>query len=150
MIKIIPKGKIKNHVKIKPYYQLIFNYTIGDADGDITEKVIISHENPFLERFVKLINSLKPLQGNWGLSLDYETLEKLLEEKQINKDDFEFLKRIMFLEDSEFKLNDEEEIYANEFEDGIMSEIECSFLTLNDVELIYVNEFKEKFETEIS
>lgn len=57
---IVKKEKKKEIKESEPYYLLKFKYMIGDANGYTSEKVKISLENPFLERLVKLLNSLEP------------------------------------------------------------------------------------------
>jgi hypothetical protein len=55
--------------KCTPHYELVYNYMIGDADGDTTETCEVSLDNPFFERFIVLINSLPCPKDSWGISL---------------------------------------------------------------------------------
>ena len=59
MIQIVQNNKTS---EITPHYLLKFNYIIGDANGYTSRKVEVSLENPYIERFVKLLRSLKPLR----------------------------------------------------------------------------------------
>jgi hypothetical protein len=59
-----PKTTIVGH----PHYILKYDYMIGDSDGYTSEKIRVSVDNPFLERYVTLLNSLKPTKGTWGLT----------------------------------------------------------------------------------
>lgn len=65
MIKI----KYRTEKLYDPYYILQFNYMIGDAKGYTNERVGISLDNPYTEKFITLINSLKPFSGTWELYL---------------------------------------------------------------------------------
>lgn len=155
MIKIIPNKKSK---KAKdPYYIVKHVYMIGDVDGETSEKVEVSIDNPYVERYVKLLNKLEPTEGTWGLSLDMETMYDCFKEGQITKDEYIFLVSLMFecseydeFEDEINAFRESPEFERNaEFYDIVRSNTEYSFLTLEYVDLKYVNEFGEKFDTEI-
>lgn len=159
-IKIRSKG-VKKSKKIDPYYILKYNYIIGDANGNTSEKLEISKDNPFLERYYKLLNSLKPTKGTWGIILNSETIYKVYEENQITKDDYYFLMRMMFEgyeeEDMEspnpkepkFKVSRKDEDFANEFFDGVRAETEYSFLVFDGLSLKYVDENGEKHKVDV-
>lgn len=138
MIKIVETKK--NKKKSKPYYELVYNYMIGDANGHTKEKVKLSIDNPHIERYCKLLNSLKPSQDTWGISLDMENLDSFLKEKQITKDEFDFLEITLFHE-----INEDE--YLAEFSEGVRSETEYSFLVFEGVDLYYIDEFGIKNKT---
>jgi len=72
---IKPKEKKLPKRKSKPYYILTIKYMIGDADGDTSEEAEISKDNPFLERFCKILRKLRNPEGHWGISLSDEGLE---------------------------------------------------------------------------
>ncbi len=142
----------------KPHYLLVYNYMIGDADGETNRKVKVSLDNPFLERYVTLLNSLRPTKGTWGVTLTFERLKKHYKEKQITKDNLNFLNRMMFeeydyfieCEDCEdFQVSIEDEKYANEFYDGVTSDTEYSFLVFEGCDLFFVDEFGKKHKTKI-
>lgn len=148
MIKIIEeKPKSKKH---KKHYLLIYEYMIGDANGHTSEEVIVSFDNPFLERYVKLLGKLKAPNGRWGLSLDEFHIKLCFEQGQISKDDFEFLKAMMF-EDAttEFEITGENEDFSTEFWEGVKSQTGYSFLTLEKCELLYYDEWGRKYQTKI-
>ncbi len=145
--------KEKTQTKKKtPYYKLKFNYMIGDANGHTSKTVKVSHKNPYLERFVSLLNKLKPIKGHWGTVFEYNLLDELLKEKQITQDDYHFLDRMMneeYDEDSEFIVEEENEDYADEFYNGVRGETEYSFLVFQDVELTYYDEYGKSHKTKI-
>lgn len=152
MIKIVKqKVSVKPKRKKKPYYQLEFDYMIGDADGETMEKIKVSVDNPFLERFVSLINKLKPKKGHWGMSLNYETVESSFKRKLITKNDKEFLLRMMFEDESSFIISDEDDDngYVFELSEGVKAEVEYSFLTLQSLDLYYYDEDGKRNKTKI-
>lgn len=60
MIKLIP---IKNQT---PYYHVIFNYMIGDANGNTTYDFICNEsEIEKVVKYVSILNKLKPLKDHW-------------------------------------------------------------------------------------
>ena len=154
MIKI--KEKKQNKRKSKPYYLLVFDYMIGDADGETTEKVKLSIDNPFIERFVTLINKLKPTKGTWGIVFEEYDFEKFYVEKQLTKENYDFLKTLMFdtdfeseeyLLDNTFKIEKKDEKYAYEFFEGIRGQTEYSFLVFQGVTLYYYDQYGVKHDT---
>jgi hypothetical protein len=152
------KEKKKNTKKVQePCYELIYGYMIGDADGDTELEVEVSVDNPYLERFVTLLNKLEAPSGYWGLSLEPARINQCFSEGQINEDDWKFLMRMLFpyydLQEYEgetpFVVEKENEEYAEEFEEGVRCETEYSFLSLEYVTLKYVDEYGERHDTEI-
>ncbi len=162
MIKIKKPKKAKG--KKEPHYVIKYQYMIGDANGYTTEKVKVSADNPFVERYCKLLNSLKATKGHWGVMLEEDRLDDFLKEKQITKDDYKFLSETMFdnfdfcddedieIEEDRFKhcyfKTKEEQKFASEFYEGVRSDTEYSFLVFEYVELFYVDEDGIKHETE--
>lgn len=147
MIKVITKEKKGR--KQKPSYRLEYYYMIGDANGRTTESVKVSIENPFVERYCKLLNGLKPVQGHWGVSLQPSVIRSSFQEGQITEDDYNFLMYVMFEEENDyFKSGSDEEEYVIEFLDGVRSENEYTFLCFEGVALFYYDEYGKKFETE--
>lgn len=144
MIEVVYK---KKKVSTKPHYLLVYNYMIGDANGDTTEKVKLSVDNPYIEKFVKLLNSLKPTKETWGLILDFSSIERIYKEGQINKKDYNFLLRIMFKrKECESNISDEDN-YANEFFKGVRSETPYTFLVFKGCDLFYIDENGSQFNT---
>jgi hypothetical protein len=134
--------------KIKPYYLLVYNYMIGDDDGNTTEEVTLSAGNPYIERYCTVLNSLKPTEGTWGLMLSQSDIRKCYEEKQISQDDFEFLKKTMFEDGWQNEETGEEvDDYMTEFADGVSSDTEYSFLVFEGVDLYFIDEYNKKHET---
>lgn len=130
MIKI----KKKEARKIEPYYLLKFDYMIGDADGSTTEEMTfgVGVYDDKIERFVKLINGLKPYKGTWGIVFDSYEFHKFKD--QLSEDDFKFLKDVMF--------ND------GLFDDAIRGETDYSFLVFEGVTLYYYDETGVRYDTE--
>lgn len=148
MIEIIP-NKPKTKKVSNPYYHLTYNYMIGDANGDTEEETETSIDNPYIERYVKLLNSLEPTKGTWGLILDQSNIAQCLKEKQITEDDFKFLSAIMFEEEyDEFK-TDQDWDFAHDLGDGVRGETEYSFLVFQGINLEYYDEYGIKFQTKI-
>ena len=148
MIKIIERSKITVET-VTPYYTLIYNYTIGDTSEDITREVYLSIDNPYIERYCILLNSLQPFKSRCGIILSEATIELCLG-NQITEDDYNFLMRTMFLEENNYFKDDEENNYADEFYEGVMEELGDNFLVFEDVKLIYTDEHNVVFDTEFS
>lgn len=147
MIKVIqPDGR-----KIDPYYILRFNYMIGDADGDTEGEADVSLDNPFVERFVTLLNRLEPPQGYWGFGLEEKKIEAIYKEGQLTEDDYNFLRRTLFAEreDNDYFKTEQENDWADEFFEGVISYVEYSFLTFQGVDLMYVDETGRELGTQI-
>jgi hypothetical protein len=138
--------EIKREAKTKggktPYYILTYNYMIGDANGNTTETVKVSVDNPFLERYVTLLNGLQPTKWKWGVMLEENRLLKHFNEGQISEDDHNFLSKLMFEESEvEFEISEDDESYSMEFMRGVRGMNEYSFLIFEGLDLHYVDEF---------
>ena len=150
MIKLIETNK-KTVETIIPYYTLTYNYSIGDTCRHITEDVYLSVDNPYIERYCTLLNSIQPLKGEWNIILNEETIESCFkEENQITEDDYNFLMRTMFSEENNYFKSDKENDYADEFYEGVMEELDYSFLVFEGVKLTYTDEHNVVFDTEFS
>lgn len=150
MIKILPKKRPTTPTK--PYYHLTYNYMIGDANGDTTEECSCSIENPYVERYVTLLNKLTPTKGHWGIILERDRLKKHFEQGQLTQEEYDFLKFAMFSDDSGSTFNPSEEDVENylyDFCEGVRGETEYSFLVFEGITLEYVDEYGEVFQTEI-
>ena len=150
MIKIKEKNKKK---KNDPYYMLVYNYMIGDSNGNTSKEVIVSLDNPYLERYCLLLNKLQPTPGHWGVSLEKYRIKKHIDAKQITEDDCKFLSILMFeeseYEDKEEYLGKDNIDFADEFYEGVRAEAEYSFLVFEGVDLFYIDEYGIEHETEI-
>jgi len=145
----IKKEKKQKEVT-EPYYLLRYDYMIGDSNGYTTKEADISIDNPFLERYYTLLNSLHETEGTWGVVLDEEYLYDSFKENQITEDDYNFLLRLMFKgKKSTYVISPENEKYANEFAYGVQSDNEYSFLVFEGLDLKYVDEHGKKHKTEI-
>jgi hypothetical protein len=157
MIKIVePKEPKKPKKAKKPYYELEYDYMIGDANGSTSEKVRVSLENPFVERYVTLLNKLKPVKGSWGVQLESSDIYGNFDEKRITEDDCNFLIRTMFGTEGEeddgmepYFTTDSDNKFADEFADGVRAETEYSFLVFEGIELYYYDENGKKNNTKI-
>ena len=149
MIKHIEKNKGTKEI-LEPYYVLTFKYTIGDADGETEKTVVLSKDNPFIERFCKLLNNLSPIKGYWGVMLEDWRISEHFEEGQITEDDYNFLMRTMFITDYDsydsFK-TESDTLFIDEFYGGVSSKTEYSFLVFEGVSLGYVDEHRIEFDT---
>lgn len=150
MIKVVEKKKKKK--KQTPYYLLEFSYMIGDCDGDTGEEMTAPIEDAeIVERFVKLINSLEPTSGNWGIVFSKYEFKDFLTEGQITEDDYEFLNTVMFSVNRDGKDNKDNKYldYNGYFSECIQGDVEYSFLVFEGVDLYYYDEHGVKHETEI-
>jgi hypothetical protein len=138
------------------YYIIKYNYMIGDSNGYTSETTTLSADNPFIERYCKILNKLQATKGYWGISLSYGNRMWLHEEGQITLDEYNFLTRLAFPEyldeeEDEESINyfktDQENGWADEFADGVRSETEYSFLVFQGIELKYVDENGKKHKT---
>lgn len=151
------KPKVKNTKRISdPYYELVYDYMIGDSNGDTTEEVEVSLDNPYVERYVELLDKLKATPGHWGVMLEDGRIYDHYKDKQITKDDYCFLMRMMFPpgygreeETGEFAFHvpTENKDFANEFEGGVRADAEYSFLVFQGATLYYVDEYGNREET---
>ena len=66
MIKIIEKSKTTVET-VTPYYTLTYNYTIGGTSENVTREVYLSIDNPYIERYCILLNSLQPFKSRCGI-----------------------------------------------------------------------------------
>ena len=136
MIKIKIPEKLDK--KITPYYELVYEYMIGDADCNTNETVRVSKDNPYLERYYTLLNSLVPTKGTWGIVFSKEILKECFEEGQINEEEYNFLKELMY--DSYKDRSDEADEFKKEFYDGVAGTTEYSFLVFEGLDLYYIDE----------
>lgn len=150
MIKLIETSKITVETII-PYYTLTYNYSIGDTYRRTTQDVYLSIDNPYIERYCTLLNSIQPLKSRWGIILNEETIKLCFkEENQITEDDYNFLMRTMFLEENNYFKSDKDNDYADEFYEGVVEELDYNFLVFDDVKLTYTDEHNVVFDTEFS
>ena len=164
MIQIVQPKKRKQ--KINPHYILTYDYMIGDANGSTEESAGVSLDNPHIERYVTLLDKLKPCKGSWGIQLNSEDIYGNFKEGRITEDDYNFLMRIMFMDEiSDFDELDEEATkneviakyfktpkenkFADELSFGIKSDTEYSFLVFRGATLQYQDENGKIFETKI-
>lgn len=65
MIKLVPI------INDDPYYKVVFNYMIGDADGYTSYDLICKEEDiEEVMQYINILNKLKPFEGHWGVGFD--------------------------------------------------------------------------------
>lgn len=90
-LKLIPIEENKD-----PYYHIIFNYMIGDGNGNTTYDFTCSPEDiDEVIKYVSILKKLKPLKRHWGICFDnyseeYKTFLHLLELEEEESTDIEF------------------------------------------------------------
>ena len=136
----LTKAKVK---KIKPHYSLVYQYLIGETCGFKSTKLKVALDDPTLERYFKILNSLRPTSDMWYVMLEEENLVKHIELGQITEDDAEFLRQTMYNPKS---------IYSK----GIITYVEryspfdSGDASLQYVEIFYFDEDGIKYETKVS
>lgn len=136
MIKLIP---IKNKT---PYYHVIFNYMIGDANGNTTYDFTCNEsEIEKVVKYVSILNKLKPLKDHWGICFD--NYEKEYPGEYIGLSEVEY-NVFMNLLDCEFYISKE----RSEIQSCLASRNEYSFLVFQGVEIYYYDENNTKYKVE--
>jgi len=149
MIEII-SNDIAKHPICSPSYELTYNYMIGDAHGYTTFEVSCDVNNPYIERYVTLLNKLKPPKRYYGVVLESDKIQKMFDEGHFSEDDYEFLKRMLFCDnESKFVVEKENEEYSYDFGEGVRSETDYSWLTFTGIDLEYKDEYGVIFQTRI-
>lgn len=124
-----------------PYYILRYEYMIGDSNGYVNKELRISFNNPYLEKYCRLLKRLKRPKNYNKLCLRKDVINKCLLENQINEEEYDFLMRIMFGDkNSKFLVPIEHLTFSNEFYKEVISYINDSYLFFLTINLVYVNE----------
>ena len=133
-LKLIP---IENKL---PYYHVIFNYMIGDGDGNTTyDFTCDASEIEEIVKYVDIFNRLKPLKGYWGIVFDNLPREYPGEYIGVSREEYEILMHLINLENAESKI--EEAIY-----DCIRSDIDSwNFLVFQGINIYYYDESNRKY-----
>lgn len=135
-IKLIP---IENET---PYYHVIFNYMIGDANGNTTYDFICNEsEIEKVVKYVSILNKLKPLKDHWGICFD--NYEKEYPGEYIGLSEVEY-NVFMDLLDCEFYISKE----RSEIQSCLASRNEYSFLVFQGIEIYYYDENNTKYKVE--
>lgn len=135
MIKLIP---IKNQT---PYYHVIFNYMIGDANGNTTYDFICNEsEIEKVVKYVSILNKLKPLKDHWGICFDNYEKEYPGEYIGLSEDEYNIFIDLLYS-------NDYEDI-RGEISECLKSETEYSFLVFEKVDVYYYDENGIKYNVE--
>lgn len=135
MIKLIP---IENET---PYYHVIFNYMIGDANGNTTYDFICNEsEIEKVVKYVSILNKLKPLKDHWGICFDNYTKEYPGEYIGLSEDEYNIFIDLLYS-------NDYEDI-RGEISECLKSETEYSFLVFEKVDVYYYDENGIKYNVE--
>lgn len=134
-IKLIP---IENET---PYYHVIFNYMIGDANGNTTYDFICNEsEIEKVVKYVSILNKLKPLKDHWGICFDNYTKEYPGEYIGLSEDEYNIFIDLLYS-------NDYEDI-RGEISEYLKSETEYSFLVFEKVDVYYYDENGIKYNVE--
>lgn len=134
-IKLIP---IENET---PYYHVIFNYMIGDANGNTTYDFICNEsEIEKVVKYVSILNKLKPLKDHWGICFDNYTKEYPGEYIGLSEDEYNIFIDLLYS-------NDYEDI-RGEISECLKSETEYSFLVFEKVDVYYYDENGIKYNVE--
>ena len=136
MIKLIP---IKNRT---PYYHVIFNYMIGDANGNTTYDFICNEsEIEKVVKYISILNKLKPLKDHWGICFD--DYEKEYPGEYIGLSEVEY-NVFMDLLDCEFYISKE----RSEIQSCLASRNKYSFLVFQGIEIYYYDKNNTKYKVE--
>lgn len=135
----------------KPYYKLIINYMIGDADGETTAEAKLSVDNILIEPVCRALDKLDKTDGCWGICLSPEDMDNHFKEGQITEYECDLLQKVM---DSDYRFVDETvddtmpEEFLNEFENVLLKDTEYSFLVYQSYYLTYFDENGVEFNTQ--
>lgn len=133
MIELIPI------VNESPYYHVIFNYMVGDGDGETTyDFTCDDSEIEEVVKYAKILNKLKPLEGYWGICFKDVPEEYPGEYIGISKEEYNiFLGLLHSREDIGIK---------GEFWDCLRDDIGYNFLVFQYIEIYYYDKNNVKFE----
>lgn len=138
MIEILPIEPIT------PYFKVVINYMIGDANGDIEEVLHYSRER--LEETLPLLlalNKLKPLKGHWGICFDNYPEEYPGEYIGVSKEEYTLILK---------ELNSREDSILSE--DGwgtpLYTDREGYWVVFEGVQVTYIDENNAEHQVKIS
>lgn len=136
MIKLVPI------INDNPYYKVIFNYMIGDADGytsyDLTYK---DEQIEEVMKYITILNKLKPLEGHWGICFENYTNEYPGEYIGLSKEEYE-----IFID----LLNSDDDLgIKGEICECLRSRTEYSFLVFQGASVFYYDVFNTKYNVEL-
>lgn len=125
-----------------PYYHVIFNYMIGDGDGETTYDFTCDDSQiEEVIKYVKILNKLKPLKGYWGIC--FKDYPKEYPGKYIGLSEEEYNILLDLLHPSEY------DGIKGEFCACLRDEMEYYFLVFQYIDIYYYDknntEFKVKF-----
>lgn len=136
MIKLIPI------INDSPYFQIKFQYMIGDADGYTSYDFTCGEEDiEEVMRYINILNKLRPLEGHWGICVEDYPDEYPGEYIGLSKEEYEIFKELL---DS----GDDDGI-KGEICECLRSRTEYSFLVFQGVSVYYYDIFNTKFNVEL-
>lgn len=139
-LKLIPIEENKD-----PYYHIIFNYMIGDGNGNTTYDFTCSPEDiDEVIKYVSILKKLKPLKRHWGICFDNYSEEYPGDYIGLSEEEYKTFLHLLELE--------EEESTDIEFNicDCIKSRInEWSFLVFEGIEIYYYDKNNRKYQVVI-
>lgn len=162
MIKIIEKFKIRT----EPHFLLKFEYCHSHSLVTHKTEYKISPSNPYLEKLCLIINKIKPINSSY-IIFDISTLIDNLKYGYINNNEFSFIikifnqnltkkdidhiyKLVNLNSEDDFKFNEIDNIFIQEFEfilEGFIPDSNNQFYGFKKYKLNYVNDEYEIFNT---
>lgn len=136
MIKLVP---IMND---SPYFQVKFQYMIGDADG-YTSYDFNCEEKDIEEvmKYINILNKLKPLEGYWGVGFDSYPSEYPGKYIGLSEEEYE-----IFID----LLNSGDDLgIKGEICECLRDRTEYSFLVFQGASVYYYDIFNTKFNVEL-
>lgn len=139
MIKLVPI------INDSPYYHVIFNYMIGDADGytsyDFTFTTCDEENIEEVMEYINILNKLKPLKGHWGVGFDDYPEEYPGEYIGLSEKEYD-----IFID----LLNSGNDLgIRGEICECLRDRTEYSFLVFQGAEVYYYDTFNTKYKVEL-
>lgn len=132
MIELIPI------INESPYFHIVFNYMIGDGDGETTYDFTCGDsEIEEVVKYVKILNKLKPLKGYWGICFKDYPKEYPGKYIGISKEEYDILLDLLN--------SSEDDGIKGEFCKCLVDEMEYYFLVFQYIEIYYYDKNNAKF-----
>ena len=128
-----------------PYYEVVFNYMIGDGNGYTTENFLCdSNEIEEVIKYVDILNRLKPLPRHWGICFNNYPEKYPGNYVGLTEEEYKIFISLLNLDDE-----DEDDTITPTIEisisDCLKDETEYSFLVFEGVNIYYYDENGKKF-----
>lgn len=136
MIKLVPI------INDSPYYKVIFNYMIGDADGYTSYNFTCEDEQiEEVMRYITILNKLRPLKGHWGICFEDYPNEYPGTYIGLDEKEYDVFKELL-------NSGDDTGIKGKICE-CLRSRTEYSFLVFQNAEVCYYDIFNTKYKVEL-